>query len=221
MVEPLNNSTQEPSRNSLPHTGDGVVIDIGTGDGLFVYQCARENPQKFYIGIDANPRPLEKISEKIHRKPSKGGLPNVLFLQAALEDFPHELDGIADEIHVHFPWGSLLQAVATGEREALLNLRRVCSHGAFLEVIIGLDPVRDRSEIERLGLPVLSNEYIDSVLVNDYRNAGFEIIDRGMLAPSEWPKLQTSWAKRLKGSAGRSLVYIVARAVGSEISSHD
>jgi 16S rRNA (adenine(1408)-N(1))-methyltransferase len=196
----------------LPPTGDGVVIDIGTGDGLFVYQCARENPNKFYIGIDANRRPLEKISEKIHRKPSKGGLPNVLFLQAALEDLPPELDGVADEVHVHFPWGSLLQAVAKGEREALLNLRRVCSHGAFLEVIIGLDPERDRSEMERLGLPDISAEYIDTVLVADYRNAGFEIVERGVLAPSEWPKLQTSWAKRLKGSAGRFLVYIIARA---------
>ena len=86
------------------------MIDIGTGDGFFVSECARQNPRKFYIGIDANTRPLEKISEKIHRKPSKGGLPNVLFLQAAVEDLPSELDGVADEVHVHFPWGSLLGA---------------------------------------------------------------------------------------------------------------
>jgi tRNA G46 methylase TrmB len=55
----------------LDLTGDGVVIDIGTGDGRFVYQSARQNPKKFYIGIDPNVRPLEKISEKIYRKPSK------------------------------------------------------------------------------------------------------------------------------------------------------
>src|SRR5712692_3427130 len=97
-----------PSNSSSPHTGEGIVIDIGTGDGLFVYQCARLNPRKFYIGIDANPRPLEKLSEKIHRRLAKGGVPNVLFLQAAVEDLPPELDGLADEIHIHFPWGSLL-----------------------------------------------------------------------------------------------------------------
>lgn len=212
MVEPPDNSISATSKNSLPPTGEGVIIDLGTGDGLFVYQCARENPKKFYIGIDANPRPLEKISEKIHRKPSKGGLPNVLFLQASLENLPSELDGMADEVHVHFPWGSLLQAVATGERESLLNLRRICSPEALLEVIIGLDPERDRSEMERLGLQPLSTEYIDSVLAPDYRNAGFEILERGVLSPAEWPKLHTSWAKRLKGSVGRSLVYIIARA---------
>src|SRR4030095_12209095 len=101
----------------------------------FVYQSARRNRQKFYIGIDANPRPLEKISEKIHRKPEKGGLPNVLFLQAAVEDLPAELGGVADEIHVHFPWGSLLRAMATGEVAVLCNLRRLCVPGALLEVI--------------------------------------------------------------------------------------
>ncbi len=129
------------------------MIDIGTGDGLFVYQSARENPQKFYIGIDANTRPLEKVSEKVHRKPAKGGLPNVLFLQAAVEDLPEELNGVADEVHIHFPWGSLLQAVVGGDREVIQNVRRICSSGALLEVVIGLEPERDRTEIARLGLP--------------------------------------------------------------------
>ncbi len=100
------------SRNSSVPTGEGIVLDIGTGDGRFVYRCARQNPKKFYIGIDATPRPLEKVSEKIHRKPSKGGLSNLLFIQAAVEDLPPELDGVADEIHIHLPWGSLLRTVS-------------------------------------------------------------------------------------------------------------
>jgi 16S rRNA (adenine(1408)-N(1))-methyltransferase len=187
------------------------VIDIGTGDGLFVYQSARQNPQKFYIGVDANPRPLEKVSEKVHRKPAKGGLANVLFIQAAVEDLPAELDGVADEVHVHFPWGSLLRAVAAGDEEVLRNLRRICSSSALLEVVIGLDPERDISELERLEIPSLSLEQIDSVLVPKYKSAGFEIFERGLIAPSEWPGLQTSWAKRLKGNKSRALIYLVAR----------
>jgi 16S rRNA (adenine(1408)-N(1))-methyltransferase len=214
VVEPSDNSIAAPSKNSSPLIGEGIIIDIGTGDGFFVYQCAEQNPKKFYVGIDANPRPLKKISEKIHRKPSKGGLPNVLFIQAGVEDLPSELDGVADEVHVHFPWGSLLGAVATGERAVMLNLRRICSSDALLEVVIGLDPERDRFEIERLGLQSISIAYIDSILTPNYRSAGFEILERGMLSPSEWPKLQTSWAKRLKGNAGRSLVYIIAQAAG-------
>lgn len=189
------------------------MIDIGTGDGVYVYQSALHNPRKFYIGVDASPRPLEKVSEKIHRKPSKGGLPNALFVQAAVEDLPSELDGVADEVHVHFPWGSLLRAVAAGDRLVLQNLRRLCSPGALLEVILGIDADRDRTEVERLGLEPLSVAYIDSTLTPRYREEGFEVLERGVLAETDWPQLQTSWAKRLGGRSSRTVFYIVARAV--------
>lgn len=188
------------------------MIDIGTGDGHFVFQCARQNPRKFYIGIDANARPLEKISEKIHRRPAKGGLPNALFLQAAVEDLPSELDAVADEVHVHFPWGSLLGAVATGDEAVLTNLRRICSADALLEILIGVDPVRDVSELKRLEIPSLSLDYIDSVLAPRYEKSGFAIIERGVLPQSKWASVQTSWARRLKGRTGRSLIYMIGRA---------
>jgi len=209
---PFDNSTRTPSTNLSDHTGEGVIIDIGTGDGRYVYQSARRNPNKFYIGIDPNTRPLEKISEKIHRKPAKGGAPNVLFIQSAIEDLPDELNGVANEVHVHFPWGSLLRAVATGDVALLQNLRRISAGDAMLEVVIGIDPVRDKSELERLGVQALTLEIIDSVLIPNYRAAGFEIIERGMIAASEWPALKTSWAKRLQGNEQRPLTYLIARA---------
>jgi ubiquinone/menaquinone biosynthesis C-methylase UbiE len=109
---------------SSPTTGGGVIIDLGTGDGSFVYQSARRHPDQFYIGIDAESSALEKVSEKIHRKPEKGGAANILFIQAAVEDLPSELDGVA-------------------------------------------------------------------------------VVEYGSLPPSEWPQLQTSWAKRLRGAAPR------------------
>ena len=212
MAALTDNSIKAPSTNSSDLTGEGVIIDIGTGDGRFVYQSARENPNKFYIGIDPNARPLEKISEKIHRKPAKGGAPNVLFIQAPVEDLPAELNGVADEVHVHFPWGSLLRAVATGEITVLQNLRRICSPGALLEIVIGLDPTRDQTEIERLRLPSLSIEFIDQQLTPNYRAAGFETIERGILTASEWPEFNTSWAKRLQGNEERAITYLIARA---------
>ena len=212
MAVPSDNWIKAPSTNSSNRTGEGVIIDIGTGDGRFVYQSARENPNKFYIGIDPNARPLEKISEKIHRKPAKGGAPNVLFIQSAVEDLPNELDGVADELHVHFPWGSLLRAIATGEAQVLQNLRRICSTGALLEVVIGLDLTRDQSEIERLGLTPLTLEFIDKELIPKYTAAGFETIERGILSASEWPELNTSWAKRLQGNERRNITYLLARA---------
>lgn len=189
------------------------MVDIGTGDGRFVYQSARETPTKFFIGIDANPKALEKISEKIYRKPAKGGVANVLFVQAAVENLPAELDGVADEIHIHFPWGSLLRAVMTGDIDVLGNLRRICAPGCLLEIIIGLDAERDRAEIERLELPTLSNEYLETVLIDKYRAAGFGVLETGALKQADWSQLQTSWARRLQGNTMREVVYLIACAV--------
>ena len=187
------------------------MIDLGTGDGTFVYRSAQANPLKFYLGIDANPRPLEKISEKIHRKPAKGGLANVLFLQHAVEDLPPELDGVADEVHVHFPWGSLLRGIALGDALVLANIRRICAPNALLEVLVGSDPVRDRVELERLGVPPVTVEHVDAFLTDRYRAAGFKITERGVIPPVDWPKFHTAWAKRLQFSATRSLVYWIGR----------
>ena len=193
MAAPSDNSIDTPLKNLSPLTGEGVIIDIGTGDGRFVYQSARQNPNKFYIGIDPNVSPLEKISEKIHRKPSKGGAPNVLFIQAAVEDLPRELDGVADEVHVHFPWGSLLRAFVTGDVDVLRNVRRICAPGAMLEVVI--------------------NDAIADQFIERYRSAGFEVLEHGFMSTADWSHLQSTWARRLKQNEHRSVFYLICRAV--------
>ena len=170
VVEPVDDSLTTPSDDSSLPTGEGIVLDIGTGDGLFVYRRARENPRKFFIGIDANPRPLEKVSEKIHRKESKGGL-RTSFSPGSVEDLPLELNGRCGRSTHSLPWGSLLRAVAVGEEAVLRNLRRVCAAGALLEVVLGLDADRDRFEMERLGLPLMTATHVNSVLVPRYENA--------------------------------------------------
>ena len=111
------------------------------------------NPAIFYIGIDANAKPLEKLSTKATRKPAKGGLPNAIFVQAAVEDLPQEFTGIASEIYVNFPWGSLLRAVAAGDQNVLESFRRVLRPDGSLTGTIGVDPTRDRTELERLNRP--------------------------------------------------------------------
>jgi 16S rRNA (adenine(1408)-N(1))-methyltransferase len=192
----------------LPLTGEGIVIDIGTGDGRFVSAAARANPNKFFIGVDANTKPLEKPSMKATRKPAKGGLPNAMFVQAAVEDLPEEFDGVADEIHIHFPWGSLLKAVATGDEAVLRSLRRIAAPGCLLEVVIGIDPDRDQTEIERLGLPELTLVILHSFLIPKYTSAGFEFLECRDLDAGEWSGIETSWAKRLSTGTTRRVVLI-------------
>ena len=203
------NSLEKNSNASSHHTGEGVVLDIGTGDGRFVSAAARENPNKLFIGVDANAKPLEKLSTKVTRKISKGGLSNVMFVQAAVEDLPSELDGTADEIHIHFPWGSLLKAVATADEDVIAALRRVAAPGCLLEIVIGIDPERDKTEIERLDIPELTPIFLHSYLFPKFASAGFELIEHGKLKPGEWARLETSWARKLQGNSDRKVTYLV------------
>ena len=157
-------------------------------------------------------KPLEKISQKATRKPSKGGLPNLLFVQAAIENLPEELNETADEIHIHFPWGSLLQAVVLGDENILVSLRQVCAPECLLEIIIGIDQERDKTEIERLQLPHLTEDYLENVLLPKYELVGFKLLEKGTLDSSKWSKIETSWAKKLQGGANRKVTFLIFQA---------
>ena len=187
-------------------------MDIGTGDGRFVYESARENPKKFFIGIDPNTKPLRKISMKATRKPAKGGVANVLFIRAAIEELPSELDNIADEIHIHYPWGGLLGAVAAGEERILRDLHRLSAPRCLLEVVIGFDPKRDQKELERLGIVDFSLDYVRNKLASQYSNCGLNLTESGVLGKAEWTRLHSSWARRLSSNDAREVVYFVAEA---------
>jgi 16S rRNA (adenine(1408)-N(1))-methyltransferase len=212
---PFDNSPEKSSSESLLRTGEGIVIDIGTGDGRFVSGAARSNPNKFYIGVDANAKPLEKPSMKATRKPAKGGLPNALFVQAAVEDLPEEFDGVADEIHIHFPWGSLLRAVTTADAKVLSSLGRISAPGCLLEIVIGIDPERDKTEIDRLDVPELTPIFLHSYLFPKYLSAGFELVESKALDAREWSQIETSWARRLQGNSTRRVTFLTFCFSGS------
>lgn len=186
-----------------------MVVDIGTGDGLFVYNSARQNPNKFFIGIDANARPLRRISEKIHRTARQGGATNLLFVRAAIERLPRDIHGFATEVFVLFPWGSLLGAIVSGDIEVLRSIRALCSERAVVKIVIALDSSRDAAELERLQLDELSVERIDRELRPRFLMAGLHITDRRE-EPRLWSEFRTSWSKRLHGNRNRKLICISA-----------
>jgi hypothetical protein len=135
-----------------------------------------------------------------------------MFVQAAVEDLPEELDDTADEIHIHFPWGSLLKAVATADENILTSLRRISGPDCLLEIVIGIDPERDKTEIERLDIPELTPVFLHSYLFPKYRSAGFELIESRKLDASEWSRLETSWARKLQSNSDRKVTFLAFRA---------
>ena len=84
---------------------------MGAGDGGYALHRARTEPATFAIAIDASPDALADGAWRAKRR----GLRNVAFLVEGVERLPPDLAAIADEVTVHFPWGSLLRGVLEAE----------------------------------------------------------------------------------------------------------
>src|SRR3712207_7253656 len=82
----------------------------------------------------------------------RGAPPNARFVVAAAEALPPELDGLVDELTVHFPWGSLLHGLLAPEVRVLAGLARLLRPGRCATALLSLTP-RDR----RPDLPALDD----------------------------------------------------------------
>jgi hypothetical protein len=91
-------------------------------------------------------------------------------------------------------------------------LHRISAPGGLLEVVIGLDPARDLTEIKRLGLPQLSGAYLATSLAQKYEACGFSFRENGTVTRSKWGHLKSSWARRLQTNPQREVVYFIAEA---------
>lgn len=138
---------------------DRVHIDLGTGDGRNIYKLAINDQNTFYIGIDPVKENLFDISKKIIKKPSKGGLSNVVFVIAAAESLPFELKNIADSISILFPWGTLLEYVIKPNRDILSNVADLAKKEAHFEFVTTYSDSYEEAEMKKRGLPLLSKAY--------------------------------------------------------------
>jgi 16S rRNA (adenine(1408)-N(1))-methyltransferase len=172
------------------------VLDIGTGDGAYVYKAARKDPQRFYIGLDANAENMMAFAKKASSSMKKGGLSNLLYVVASSENLPEELNDLVDHISILFPWGSLLRAVAAPEQGFLEGLRRLARPKATFKALYSYESEIERKVIDEFALRALCKESLDA-LKYDYRRAGFSIKWR-MVPQAELKGFPTTtWAKRL------------------------
>jgi 16S rRNA (adenine(1408)-N(1))-methyltransferase len=178
-----------------------VLIDVGTGDGRFVYRWASAHPDTFCIGVDPAADRMREVSHRVTRKPARGGLPNALFVVASAQSLPDELSGLADTISINFPWGSLLEALVRPDPEVLARLRRLARDGAELIALLNQSVLDDRPYAERLHLPELTEARIDEALRPAYLSAGFEIRESRLLEGGV--PHQTSWGQHLTLASSR------------------
>ncbi len=139
-------------------------------------------------------------------------LANLLYVRAAVEELPSALAGAADRLSVVLPWGSLLAAVAHPSVGVLRSIRALCQPDAVLTIVLGVDPVRDRGELHRLGLASLLDASMASRLAEGYALAGFTLDSVRPMAPDELARWPSTWARRLAHGRGRTLLQINATA---------
>ncbi|GAB2729468.1 hypothetical protein GCM10027089_61370 [Nocardia thraciensis] len=177
-------------------------VDLGTGDGRAVLSAAAVDAQRLVIGVDANAAGMAEAARRALR--TRGGIPNVLFVAAAVESLPPELDGIADEVTVNFPWGTLLRGLLTGDAAVLGGLSRIMKPGAALDILLSVT-ARDGLP----GLPAIEDAATVADLLAPYTAHGLVVTGVRPLEPADVAAAGSSWGKRL-GAGGRRPAWRIA-----------
>jgi 16S rRNA (adenine(1408)-N(1))-methyltransferase len=174
-----------------------AAVDVGTGDGRFAYQLASDEPNRLVIGVDALAEPMGERAATAARKPARGGRPNLVFVHAAVEALPSELDAIADEVYVQLPWGALLEGIVLARDAVLRGIAALCRPGARVAVTLNGEIWLESTPARYEDLPVPTPEYVADVVAPGFAAVGVAIEPARYATASEAKLLRTTWARRL------------------------
>jgi 16S rRNA (adenine(1408)-N(1))-methyltransferase len=161
------------------------------------------------IGIDASAAGMAHSSLRGARPARKGGLPNALFVVAAAEALPAELAGVASDLTIAFPWGSLLRgALAIDDGAAASSgIVTLLAPGAAARILLSVD---DR---DRLAIPQLHAKTAGR-LADRWRRRGAEVVTWRRATDPEIAGADSSWARRLRAGRDREVWLLDLRRPG-------
>lgn len=105
--------------------------------------------------------------------------------------------------------GQLAPGVVKGKTDIVTSLRRISAQGCLLEIVIGIDPIRDRGEMAHLSILITDLDRISDDLAFKYVVAGFRLIEHRRMGTTEWSKFDTTWARKLAGNRLRNVHCLV------------
>ena len=185
-----------------------VWIDLGTGDGRFVRQLAAAHPRRLVIGVDACRENLRATSRRVP--------PNAMFVIANALALPSELAGVAHQVTINFPWGTLLTGLLSAAPALLQGLQAIAQPAATFELRLNGGALAEAGwSLEDGGARVRQ------VL----RESGFAAGPPAYLDAAALRTIPTSWARRLAFGRDPRALYLPARfptgmTVGSTASAH-
>ena len=166
---------------------------------------AAAQPDRLVVGVDANAAAMATASRRAAATPRRGGLPNALFVLAAAAALPCELDGVADLVTVHFPWGSLLRGLLGADPAVMTGVARVLRPGGTLAVLLSSTP-RDRGAgVGPIGATILE------ALAGPYARYGLTVTEVRPAGAADVADAHSSWGKRLGAGTRRPAWVLCAR----------
>jgi 16S rRNA (adenine(1408)-N(1))-methyltransferase len=170
-----------------------------------VLAAATAQPDRLVVGVDANAAGMMTASRRAATRPSRGGLPNALFVVAAVEALPAELDGVADLVTVHFPWGSLLRGLLGADPATMTELIRLLRPGATLQLLVS-STVRDQG----VGVAPIQAATLRA-LAGSYATWGLTVTEARPATVADVAAAHSTWGKRLGAGTRRPTWLLRAR----------
>lgn len=178
--------------------GRPAGVDLGTGDGRYVLERARANLARPWIGVDACRENLRAGARRAHA--------NALFVIANALALPPELGGVADEITINFPWGSLLRGLFDADRGLMSGLTAMALPGATVTLRLNAGAAAEQG-VTLAEACVLASGTLRAV--------GWLPEASAELGRSELRRLPSTWARRLAFGRDPHAVLLRGRLTGN------
>jgi len=167
------------------------ILDIGTGDGRFIYKSAVLNPKNLYIGIE----PSVNFKE-YQREINRNKLTNATLINSSIENF-ESADNFFNKIFIHLPWGVLLKYVVNVDKSIFKKLTKMLKRDGEIEIVFGYDPKLEKSETQRLELQELDLKELGFLKEKYSKIPGLELKHFQLISNKDLKTKQTSWSKKL------------------------
>jgi len=153
-------------------------------------RAARE-PGTLFVGMDADASAMSEVSRRAARAVGRGGVPNTVFLAAAVEELPGPLAGSARGITIALPWGSLLRAVLDPESAELAGIAATARPCAEIVLLISSTDRDAASQGHTLDMTFAAE------LAMRYAASGFRVEEWRAATAADVTRLSSGWGRRL------------------------
>ncbi len=180
-----------------------LIMDLGTGQGAFVYFNAIDNKDNFYIGLDASMDSMKKYSIKKY----KNKVENLMYVVMNAQNIDEVLFNRFSEVYVNLPWGSLLQGIFKEDLKIIENISKMLIPNGELHICFSYDERFEEEEIRKRGLPNIGEEYFKNEFIPLYEKYNIDINSIDIVKNNDL-SFESKWMKVLSERSIREFYVI-------------